>query len=128
MTQQEGKRIKMDKKQFQEKLQKRSKEVLAELEEWREKNPTATLREIETEIDKQFAVLRAEAMSEMAMQSKKADWVQSKTEVMCENCGEPLTGHGKKKRVLVTNYDKTVEIEREYGSCPKCKTGFFPPR
>jgi hypothetical protein len=38
-----------------------------------------------------------------------------------------LEGKGKKKRKLQTRGGQEVELEREYGVCPKCGQGIFPP-
>lgn len=45
---------------------------------------------------------------------------------MCPNCGTRLEKKGKKKRKLPTRGGQEVELEREYGVCPKCGQGIFP--
>jgi Zn finger protein HypA/HybF involved in hydrogenase expression len=107
--------------------QKMSQEIMTGVAEWRMQHPQATFREIEAEIDRRLAGFRAKMISDVAMQSKKAEWEASEVEVYCEKCGEKLKSRGRKKRKLETNYGQEIEIEREYGVCPKCRQGIFPP-
>ena len=105
---------------------KMSEEVIRGLSEWRAKNAQATFREIEDEVDKRLAVLRARMMTDTAMQSDKAGWPAAGG-ATCPQCGEQLQKKGKKKRRLQTQAGQAIELEREYGVCPKCGQGFFPP-
>jgi len=34
---------------------------------------------------------------------------------------------GRGERSLQTNGGESVELERQYGLCPQCGQGFFPP-
>lgn len=95
--------------------------------EWREKNPRATMREIEAEIDKRLFELRARMISDTANQSRQATWETGTKDVICPKCGEKLEKKGKKKRKLQTQGGHEIELEREYGVCPKCGEGIFPP-
>ncbi len=51
-----------------------SEEILTGMHEWRVAHPTATLREMETEVDARLARLRARMLEDMALQSPAADW------------------------------------------------------
>jgi predicted RNA-binding Zn-ribbon protein involved in translation (DUF1610 family) len=94
--------------------------------EWRQ-HPKASLREIEAEIDKRLSELRAKMISDTAMASAQAGWKTGTSGVVCPKCGEKLEKKGKKKRKLATQGGREVELIREYGVCPKCGQGIFPP-
>lgn len=117
----------MDTKKMQEDWRKRGEEIMTGVADWRLQHPRATFREIETEIDRRLASFRAKMIADVALQSKMADWDEGESEVVCEKCGEKLKSRGRKKRVLETNYGQEIELEREYGVCPKCGQGIFPP-
>jgi len=51
-----------------------SEEIVSGMAEWREQHPKATFREIETEVDKRLAVLRAQMLSDAAIRSAQAEW------------------------------------------------------
>jgi uncharacterized protein with PIN domain len=104
-----------------------SAEIMQGITEWREQHPKATLREIEVEIDKRLSELRAKMISDTAMASAQAEWESGAREVVCPRCGAKLEKKGKKKRRLETQGGRTVELVREYGVCPKCRQGIFPP-
>lgn len=107
---------------------KMSEEVIRGLSEWREKNAKATFREIEDEVDKRLAAMRAQMIADTVMQSASAGWAGEEVSARCPQCGEKLQKKGKKKRRLETQEGETIELEREYGVCPKCGQGLFPPR
>ena len=107
--------------------QEQGEELLRGVAEWREEHPRATLREIEAEIDKRLFELRARMISETANQSQQASWETGSQAVLCPKCGERLGKKGKKKRKLQTQGGHEIELEREYGVCPKCGEGIFPP-
>lgn len=104
-----------------------SEEIMQGIAAWREQHPKATMREIEAEIDKRLSELRAKMISDTAMASVQASWKTSSREVVCPQCGERLEKKGRKKRKLETQGGRTVELIREYGVCPKCGQGIFPP-
>ena len=104
-----------------------SEEIISGMAEWREQHPKATFREIESEVDKRLAVLRARMLTDAAIRSAQTEWEGAKGEVVCPNCGARLEQKGKKKRKLQTRGGQEVELEREYGVCPQCGQGIFPP-
>jgi Zn finger protein HypA/HybF involved in hydrogenase expression len=106
---------------------KMSEEVINGLSEWREKNAKATFRAIEDEVDKRLSALRAQMIADTVMQSASASWTGTEAGVTCSQCGTKLRKKGKKKRQLQTQEGQTIELEREYGVCPKCGHGLFPP-
>ena len=104
-----------------------SEEIISGIAEWRQQHPKATFREIEEEVDKRLSVLRAKMLADAAIRSAQAEWQAGVGEVVCPKCGEKMEGKGKKKRSLQTRGGQEVELEREYGVCPKCGQGIFPP-
>jgi YgiT-type zinc finger domain-containing protein len=105
-----------------------SDEILSGVAEWRQQHPKATFREIEEEVDQRLSQLRARMLSDAAIASASADWGESEKKPLCPNCGSELKARGKKKRKIQTRGGREVELEREYGICPKCGQGIFPPR
>jgi DNA repair exonuclease SbcCD ATPase subunit len=117
----------MKRGELQGKWREESGEVMKEVEHWREQHPKATFREIEAEIDQQLAGLRAKMLSDTAMASAAGDWEETGAGEVCPQCRVKLEGKGKKKRKLETRGRQEVELVREYGVCPKCGQGIFPP-
>lgn len=105
-----------------------SEAVLVGMQEWRDQHPKAGLREIEKEIDQRMARLRARMLQDTAMQSEARDWQEAEEKPVCPECGEVLKVNGEQKRQLQTHGQQEVILRRQYGVCPKCGLGFFPPR
>jgi endogenous inhibitor of DNA gyrase (YacG/DUF329 family) len=104
-----------------------SEEIISGIAEWRQQHPKATFREIEEEVDQRLSVLRAKMIADAALSSAQAEWEKDSPEVLCPSCGKPLEKKGKKKRRLQTRGGQEVGLEREYGVCPECGQGIFPP-
>ena len=104
-----------------------SEEIISGIAEWRQQHPQATFRELEAEVDRRLSVLRAKMLADAALSSAQTEWEQGSREVLCPACGQPLEKKGKKKRRLQTRGGQEVELEREYGVCPACGQGIFPP-
>lgn len=102
-----------------------SEEMTSGMTEWRVQHPEATFREIEEELDERMAEMRARMLSDAAMHSKKTEWGKEERP-KCKGCGSEVQKRGKKKRTMQTQGGKEVELEREYGVCPKCGESFFP--
>ena len=105
-----------------------SEEVITGMKEWRLQHPRATLTEIETALDERLARLRARMLEDAALASAAADW-KSATEAtppVCAKCGKALQGRGSHPRQVQTHGGQSLTLQREYGVCPVCKTGFFP--
>lgn len=108
---------------------KLSAEVVTGMREWRQRHPKATLREIETELDKRLGRMRARMLEDLAVQSEAAEWedrVQAERPV-CGQCGTELRERGRHARILDTHGGETIRLERSYGVCPTCQGGVFPP-
>jgi YgiT-type zinc finger domain-containing protein len=104
-----------------------SEEIIVGMIEWRQQNSKATFQAIEEELDRRLARLRARMLADIAINSASAEWETGSEAPLCPNCGGALQRNGKKKRKLQTRGGREVEIEREYGVCPKCGQGIFPP-
>lgn len=105
----------------------KSEEIISGMAEWREQHPKATFREIEDEVDKRLSELRARMITDAAISSAQAEWAGGEDAAVCTSCGTKLEKKGKKKRKLQTRGGREVELEREYGICPQCGQGIFPP-
>ncbi len=105
-------------------------EIEAELTAWRRQHPMATLQEIEQELDARLAHVRAQWLGDLAQASTAADWRQAPpTEhPTCPDCGMHLQPRGTHQRRVTTQGDQSITLERQYGVCPACGTGLFPPR
>ena len=100
-------------------------DILSGMWEWRLQHPKATFVEIETEMEKRIARLRAKMLEEMIAMSEAGDWPEGK-EIECPSCGTRMQRQGKRKRSLQASGGTEIEIEREYAECPACGAGFFP--
>jgi formylmethanofuran dehydrogenase subunit E len=109
------------------KWQEESFELMSGMAEWRQQHPRATLREIETELDRRLERVRAKILEEAALMSEAREWEEKTGGPTCPDCGEILTGKVMGERKLQTQGGHEVVLERQYGVCPKCGQGFFPP-
>ena len=105
----------------------KSEKANRRMAEWREQHPKATMREIEKAVDEQLNELRAKMIEEAALMSEAREWEETEEGPVCPECKVGLKGTGRGERSLQTHGGKRVELEREYGQCPECGQGFFPP-
>lgn len=101
-------------------------ELFLGLREWRATHPQATLAEIERELDRRLARMRAQIMTDLALASTAAD-LQSGAAPACPECGGTLRDEGRRARTLVTLNDEPVTLERDYATCVQCGHRLFPP-
>jgi hypothetical protein len=95
---------------------------------WRDAHPRATLQEIEQELDRRLEQMRARMLADLALASAAADLQQEERErPCCPDCEEPLRDQGTHPRTLLTLGNQAVELRRDYGTCPHCGSGLFPP-
>jgi hypothetical protein len=115
--------------EFDEKWAKLGKEVLSGMKEWRLAHPRATLGEIEAAIDERLGRLRSQMIADAALASDAADWreVGEKEKARCQQCGAVVQARGEGERRLQTGRGQEVVLKRQYGVCPQCGAGFFPP-
>lgn len=115
-------------KDFDQHWRELSDEVLSGMKAWRLQHPRATLSEIEVALDERLARLRARMLEDAALASAAADWEAASGAVpTCPQCGQPLQGRGKHPRQLQTHGGQSLTLPREYGVCPACQAGLFPP-
>lgn len=118
-----------------------SAEVLSGMEQWRAQHPRASLQEIEAELDRRLAQGRARLLEHLAQQSAATAWTGASTpheasertrepeaRPRCPQCDVGLAPRGRKTRRLKTQGDQELTLQREYGVCPQCGQGLFPPR
>ncbi len=118
----------MGRKESGERWRQSSEVVISEIKGWRAAHPKATLAEIEAAIDERLGRLRREMVEDTALDSAAVEWDSpSEAAPVCPKCGAELSKRGKARRRLTTSYDQRLELEREYGVCPVCQSGFFPP-
>ena len=110
--------------------QQLTEQITREMCEWRLAHPTATLREIETELDARLNRMRARMLEDMALASTAACWNETSTgqQPRCPQCDQPLDQRGVKTRTLQTHGGQDLRLTRSYGVCPACGGGLFPPR
>lgn len=109
-----------------------SAEVLSGMADWRAQHPRATLTEIELELDTCLARMRARMLERVAHQSAVTTWRQQaggqeEAVPRCRQCGARLQPQGRRTRRLRTTGGQPVQLQREYGVCPQCGQGLFPP-
>ena len=104
-------------------------EVIVGLKEWRLQHPKATLREIEAALDERLARLRVRLLRDAATASPAADWRAAGKEAAVKGaqCGAPLQASGEQQRTLHTHGGQEIVLTRQYGVCPRCGAGSFPP-
>lgn len=100
------------------------------MSQWRAAHPKATLREIEDAVDAQINQLRAQLIEELVHLGEGEEWSEGPAEARprCERCGALLVARGKQTRYVQTNGGEAIKLERQYGTCPQCGQGLFPPR
>jgi hypothetical protein len=107
-----------------------SERILTEISEWRRSHPKATFREIEDEVHTRMSRLEAQLLQDTAQQSTSRSWSGARPQERptCPVCQTPLHARGKHQRKLQGAGGQAVTLSREYGTCPNCGTGLFPPR
>jgi hypothetical protein len=107
-----------------------SEHILTDVKEWRRSHPKATLREIEDEVHSRMSRLEAQLIEDTAQQSQSQSWSGASPEERphCPVCHSPLHARGKRQRTLQAAGGQEVTLTRDYGTCPDCGTGLFPPR
>lgn len=108
--------------------QELSRETMQGMAKWREEHAKASLREIEKALDERITKLRAQVLEDAAQWSEMREWSQSSAEPICPDCKQALEFRIKGKREMQTQGGHSIQLERDYGICPSCGQGFFPPR
>jgi YgiT-type zinc finger domain-containing protein len=114
---------------FDQRWREFAEEVISGMKEWRLTHPRATLAEIEAALDDRLARLRARMLQDAALASPAASFSDAppSSRPLCPTCGAPLVARGRARRSLQTQGGQEVVLDRQYGVCPACGTGLFPP-
>jgi RNase P subunit RPR2 len=107
-----------------------SETIMREMDEWNASHPQATFLEIEVQARELVSQLEAHLIQASAGQREQEKWSsqQEGERPTCPHCHLPLLSRGKRVRHLQATEGRDIRLERTYGTCPKCGTGFFPPR
>jgi ribosomal protein L34E len=113
----------------EEEWRRLSEEILTDVKEWRRAHPKATFREIEDEVHSRLSRLEAQMIQDTASQSQNQSWSGKSPQErpQCPVCQTPLQARGQRQRSLQGAGGREVTLSREYGTCPNCRTGLFPP-
>src|SRR5712692_1695478 len=107
-----------------------SRAVEQELVGWRQAHPRATLAELEDVVSAAVSRLQARYLEDLAHASAARDLtaVAPEERPQCPACGEVLVARGRQERRVVTPRQReTLRLQRDYGVCPACHAGSFPP-
>jgi ribosomal protein S27AE len=102
-------------------------DVLTGFRAWREQHPTATLTEIEDDLDRRLHGMRARLLEDAAVRSAAAGVGATATRPVCPTCGTPMQADGTEVRRLTTTGDEVLTLTRAHARCPACGSGLFPP-
>jgi hypothetical protein len=103
-----------------------SEEVITSMTDWRTQHPKATLAEIEGALDERLDRLRVRMLEDSALASEQADWAAD-NRPCCPDCGQPVQRGGQYVGRLQRRGKQEVTLTRQYGVCPACGRGLFPP-
>jgi predicted RNA-binding Zn-ribbon protein involved in translation (DUF1610 family) len=105
------------KAEYEQRCHELAQDVLLEMGSWREEHPTATLQEIENEVDQPMARMRAGLVEGIAMSSSAVEVGSRAAEhpARCPTCGGVLHARGKQVRQLRTTGEQMGRLERRYG-------------
>jgi hypothetical protein len=104
-----------------------AEEVLTGFRAWREQHPTASLSEIEDDLDRRLHRMRARLLEDAARRSAAADLGRPADRPRCPTCGERMRADGREVRRLTTTGDEVLTLRRARARCPACGSGLFPP-
>lgn len=96
-------------------------EVRSRMAQWRAAHPDATFGEIEGEVDRQLAPLRAELVGAAAHAGRVA------ARPACPSCGTAMHQAGQRQRTVLTARQEAVTLRGPGYRCPACGAGLFPP-
>jgi YgiT-type zinc finger domain-containing protein len=102
-------------------------EITSGIKEWVNRNPKATMAEIERETMRRMARFQARMLEDI-LRAKAVEQKAAKDEtVTCPECGEKMQSRGDQERHLQAQGGQDVVFKRGYAVCPKCGATFFPP-
>lgn len=98
--------------------------VIETMLDWDAAHATPNLTEIEDEV---LSLRRAFGQALMGIVVSDQAAVQPPTGAPCPHCGTEARYKGQKPK-MVESRAGGLEVVRGYYYCPRCKSGFFPPR
>ncbi len=113
---------------FDAKWQEVAEEVTSGMKQWRIEHPRAKLQEIERALDERLAKMRVRMLADAALASAATDMTnaEGREQAICPECGQEAEARGKQERLLTSQHNQVLRLERSYGVCPHCGAGFFP--
>ena len=111
-------------------LKEVSDQIIGEMTAWNASHPKATFLDIEVKARELVSELETHLIQESALERETADWSKQEASERptCPSCQVPLLSRGKRVRHLQGTAGRDIHLQRTYGTCPHCGTGFFPPR
>jgi hypothetical protein len=105
-----------------------SDHILAEMNAWNASHPQATFLQIEEKARELVSQLEAHLIQASALEREPEDWSHKpeSERPTCPVCQTPLLSRGKRVRHVQGPAGRDIELQRTYGTCPQCGTGFFP--
>lgn len=92
-----------------------------QLQQWRSAHPTATLREIERETDRQLAQVRAGVVASLAQAGRP------EVRPACPDCSRPMRRVGGRQRTVTTTQEQQVHLAGARYRCSACGAELSPP-
>src|SRR5262245_22477390 len=102
-------------------------EVLTGFRAWRTQHLTATLTEIEDELDRRWYRVRARVVEDAAVRSAATEVAVPAARPICPRCGTSMEADGREVRHLTTTGAEVLTLTRAHARCPVCGSGLFPP-
>lgn len=99
-------------------------ELYDEVSEWRRGHPEASLDEIVAQVRPKRRGLMGELLTMLALQGGNGAVAEG---CQCGQCGEAMRYKGQLQRRAVHGEGDSV-LKRAHYYCPRCQSGFFPPR
>jgi hypothetical protein len=106
-----------------------SEEILVDMDNWNKSNPNATFLEIEEKSRELVSKLEAALIEKVILEREEESWAKKEKgeRPTCPTCHEPLISRGKHIRSLQGTQGREIRLKRNYGTCPNCGVGLFPP-
>lgn len=95
-------------------------EIRSGLCDWRREHPTASLSEIDAEVERRYQEMLTETIEALAS-------AEQPEEIVCPHCQQLMQRRGQQQRTVQGRGGKQITLRRPYYVCPACGTGLFPP-
>jgi hypothetical protein len=111
-------------------LKEVSEQIIRAMTAWNASHPKATFLDIEVKARELVSQLEAHLIQASALERERWEWShrEERERPTCPTCQVPLLARGKRVRHLQGPAGRDIPLQRTYGTCPTCGTGFFPPR